>query len=337
MVTRPRAGAATTPASADDAAGDAQAPWRHHNLLDVDVLSPAEIERLLQSAAAMEEVLQRRVARTPTLRGVTLVTLFYEASTRTRASFELAGKVLGADVVNLSSGGSSVEKGESLVDTVRTIEAIGADVVVMRHPQAGAPYLAARHCEAHLINAGDGAHAHPTQALLDAYTLRKALGTLQGKRICIVGDIKHSRVARSNLWALSALGAEVTLVGPRSLMPPALDQEHPFGLPAVTVEHDLDRALDGADAVMALRLQRERAAGVQVPSIREYARRYQVTQARLARAKKGAPVLHPGPMNEGVEIAPEVAEGVQSEIERQVQHGVAVRMAVLYLIVRGGA
>ena len=284
----------------------------------------------------MEEVLHRRVARTPTLRGVTLVTIFYEASTRTRASFELAGKVLGADVINLSAGGSSVEKGESLIDTVRTIEAIGADIVVMRHPQAGAPYVAARHSEAHLINAGDGAHAHPTQALLDAYTLRKSLGTVEGKRICIVGDIKHSRVVRSNLWTLSKLGAMVTLVGPQSLMPPGLNQDHPLGLPGVTVEHDLDRALEGADAVMALRLQRERAASAQVPSVREYSRRYQITQDRLMLARPGAPVLHPGPMNEGVEIAPAVAQGLQSEIERQVQHGVAVRMAVLYLLARGG-
>lgn len=336
MITQPRTEAPASPASASDPTNQ-QVSWRHRHLLDVDALDTAEIERLLQSTAAMEEVLQRRVARTPALRGITVVTLFYEASTRTRASFELAGKILGADVINLSAKGSSVEKGESLIDTVRTIGAIGADIVVMRHPQAGAPYLAARHSAARIINAGDGTHAHPTQALLDAYTLQKALGELQGKRICIVGDIKHSRVARSNLWILTRLGAAVTLVAPQSLLPPGLNQNHPLGLPAVRIDDDLDRALEGADAVMALRLQRERAAGVQVPSLREYARRYQITRERLGLARDNAPVLHPGPLNEGVEISPDVARGLQSEIERQVQHGVAVRMAVLYLLARGGA
>ena len=336
MITQPRTQAPASSASADDPTSE-QASWRHRHLLDVDALDTAEIERLLQSTAAMEEVLQRRVARTPTLRGITVVTLFFEASTRTRASFELAGKILGADVINLSATGSSVEKGESLIDTIRTIGAIGADLVVMRHSQAGAPYLAARHSASHIINAGDGTHAHPTQALLDAYTLQKALGGLQGKRICIVGDIKHSRVARSNLWTLTRLGATVTLVGPRSLLPSGLNQNHPLGLPAVSIDDDLDRALEGADAVMALRLQHERAAGVQVPSLREYARRYQITRERLALAQENAPVLHPGPLNEGVEISPDVAHGLQSEIERQVQHGVAVRMAVLYLLARGGA
>lgn len=336
MITQPRTQAPASSIPADDPTSE-QVSWRHRHLLDIDALDTAEIERLLQSTAAMEEVLQRRVARTPTLRGITVVTLFYEASTRTRASFELAGKILGADVINLSATGSSVEKGESLIDTVRTIGAIGADIAVMRHSQAGAPYLAARHSAARIINAGDGTHAHPTQALLDAYTLQKALGGLQGKRICIVGDIKHSRVARSNLWTLTRLGATVTLVGPRSLLPPGLNQNHPLGLPAAGIDDDLDRALEGADAVMALRLQHERAAGVQVPSLREYARRYQITRERLGLARENAPVLHPGPLNEGIEVSPDVAHGLQSEIERQVQHGVAVRMAVLYLLARGGA
>lgn len=282
----------------------------------------------------MEEVLTRRVPRTPTLRGVTLFTLFYEASTRTRAAFELAGKVLGADVVNVSAGESSVEKGESLIDTVRTLQATGANVIAIRHPQAGAPYLAAQHCDAHVINAGDGAHAHPTQALLDAYTLRKALGSLHGKRICIVGDIRHSRVARSNIWALSTLGASLTLVAPRPLLPAGLNSDDPLGLPPVAVDADLDHAIEGADAVMTLRLQHERMQSGLLPSRREYAQRYQITSERMQRAAKGSIVLHPGPIHEGVEIAPDVAHGAQSVIEQQVRHGVAVRMAVLYLLTR---
>ena len=334
MVAKPPANAsqAAEAAPTEAATPVAAAAWRRRHLLDVDVLTREEILLVLDTAAAMEEVLQRRVARTPALRGVTIFNLFYEASTRTRASFELAGKVLGADVINLSDGGSSVEKGESLVDTVRTIEAIGADVLVMRHPASGAPYLAARHTAAHVINAGDGLHAHPTQALLDAYTLHKSLGPLEGKRVCIIGDIKHSRVARSNVWALSKLGARVTLVGPATLMPAGLNQAGPFALPSVEVDDDLDRATAGADALMALRLQRERMQGALLPSEREYARRYQITAARLGRAAVNAVVLHPGPMNEGVEIAPEVAHGLQSQVERQVRHGVAVRMAVLYLL-----
>ena len=321
--------------------GDRASPsWEHDHLLDVDTLSRGDIVTVLDTAEAMEEVLQRRVARTPALRGVTVFNLFYEASTRTRASFELAGKVLGADVINMAGSGSSVEKGESLIDTVATIRAIGADVIVLRHPSGGAPYLAAQHSEAHVVNAGDGLHAHPTQALLDAFTLRRRLGNLEGKRICLVGDIKHSRVARSNVWALSTLGMEVTLVCPRTLLPTGLNVDGSasgarLALPRVRLEEDLDRAIVGADAVMALRLQQERMRGAFVPSLREFSRRYQITAERLSRAHAGAPVLHPGPMNEGVEIAPDVAHGMQSEVERQVSHGVAVRMAVLYLLTRG--
>jgi len=315
----------------------ASSSWAHAHLLDVDVLSRDDILTVLDTAAAMEEVLERRVARTPALRGVTVFNLFYEASTRTRASFELAGKVLGADVINMTGSGSSVEKGESLMDTVATIRAIGADVIVMRHPSGGAPYLAAQHSEAHVVNAGDGLHAHPTQALLDAFTLRRRLGDLAGKRICLIGDIKHSRVARSNIWALSTLGMEVTLVGPRTLLPDGLNADDPLALPQVRLEEDLDRAIVGADAVMALRLQHERMQGAFLPSLREFSRRYQITPERLQRARPEAAVLHPGPMNEGVEIAPDVAHGMQSEVERQVSHGVAVRMAVLYLLTQGVA
>ena len=311
--------------------------WTHRHLLDVDILALADLELILNTAVGMLEVLHRRVPRTPALRGVTVMNLFYEASTRTRASFEVAGKVLGADVINLTGSGSSVEKGESLIDTVRTVRAIGAGVIIMRHPASGAPYVAAQHTDAHVINAGDGIHAHPTQALLDAFTLRRALGSIAGKRVCIVGDIKHSRVARSNLWALTALGADVTLVSPRTLLPEGLDGRDPLGLPRVTVEPDLDRAIAGADAVMALRLQHERMRSALLPSLREYATRYQINHERLSRAAPHAVVLHPGPMNEGVEIAQDVAYGPQSHVERQVEYGVAIRMAVLYLLARTAA
>jgi aspartate carbamoyltransferase catalytic subunit len=319
---------------------DARA-WRRKHLLDLDDFTPDELELVFETTDAMREVLSREVPRLPTLRGTTVVTLFYEASTRTRASFELAGKALGADVINLAASTSSVQKGESLIDTVRTIQAIGADVLVIRHSASGAPYLAARHLDCHVVNAGDGWHAHPTQALLDLYTMRARLGTLRGRKVVIVGDIAHSRVARSNLWALTALGAEVVVCGPPTLLPVGLDgctreDGEERGLPPVRVEYDLDRAIEGADVVMALRLQRERQQAGLLPSLREYARLYQVNSERLARAKPDAVVMHPGPMNEGVEISAEVAHGTRSLIEEQVTNGVAVRMAVLYLLVRGG-
>ena len=317
------------------------ATWRRRHLLDLDDFSAAEIEQVLQTTDTMKEVLARDVPRVPTLRGTTIVTLFYEASTRTRASFELAGKVLGADVINIASSGSSVQKGESLVDSIRTIQAIGADLLVLRHGSSGAPYLAAREANLHVVNAGDGWHAHPTQALLDLYTIRSRFGDLHGRRVVIVGDIAHSRVARSNLWGLTAMGAEVVVCGPPTLLPAGLngaiarDGAEERDLPPVRVEHDLDRAIEGADIVMALRLQQERQHAGLLPSLREYARLYQVNSERLARAKPGAFVLHPGPMNEGVEISAEVAHGTRSLIEEQVANGVAVRMAVLYLLLHG--
>jgi aspartate carbamoyltransferase catalytic subunit len=313
--------------------------WSRRHVLDLDDFTADEITLVMETADVMREVLSRDVPRLPTLRGTTVVTLFYEPSTRTRASFELAGKALGADVINLSASGSSVEKGESLLDTVRTLQAIGADILVMRHSRSGAPYLAARHLQAAVVNAGDGWHAHPTQALLDLYTMRRHLGNLHGRKVTIVGDIMHSRVARSNLWGLTALGAEVVVCGPPTLIPTGLGRAVHEGcetaLPPVRVEHDLRRALEGADVVMALRLQSERMRAGLIPSLREYSRRYEITSERLRWAKPNALVMHPGPMNEGVEIAPDVAYSVQSRIEEQVTNGVAVRMAILYLLRTG--
>jgi aspartate carbamoyltransferase catalytic subunit len=312
---------------------DEERVWRRRHVLDLDDFSADEIELVLETTTAMKEVLARDVPRAPALRGTTIVTLFYEASTRTRASFELAGKVLGADVINLTSSGSSVEKGESLIDTVRTLQAIGAQVLVMRHSMSGAPYLAAEHCDAKVINAGDGWHAHPTQGLLDLYTLRSRVGELRGRRIVIVGDVAHSRVARSDIWGLTRLGAEVVVCAPPTLLPAELGKaSEDEGLPPLTIETDLDKAVCGADAVMTLRLQHERMTGGLLPSLREYSRLYQINEARMAKANPGAPVLHPGPMNEGVEISAALAHGASSMIEEQVQNGVAVRMALLYLM-----
>ncbi len=320
---------------------ETDARWTRRHLLDVDELSRDEIELLMQTTEAMAEVLRRDVPRVPALRGRTVVTLFYEASTRTRASFELAGKALGADVINVAASGSSVEKGESLIDTVRTLQAVGADALVMRHGLSGAPYLVARNVQASVINAGDGWHAHPTQALLDLYTMRSHLGDLRGRKVVIVGDIAHSRVARSNIWALAGVGAEVTICAPPTLLPaglrPGSDRAEDLALPPVTVETDIDIAISGADVVMALRLQKERMSSGLLPSLREYATLYQLTEKRLAKAAPGALVMHPGPINEGVEISPAVASSLQSVIEEQVTNGVAVRMAVLYLVCRGRA
>jgi aspartate carbamoyltransferase catalytic subunit len=274
--------------------------------------------------------------------------MFYEPSTRTRVSFELAAKALGADTVSVTATGSSVSKGESLIDTLRTLQALGADTVVIRHPQAGAPYVVADQVAASVVNAGDGWHAHPTQALLDLFTIKERLGRVAGLRVAIVGDILHSRVARSNLWGLTRMGAQVVLCGPPTLLPPSSfgparqarvdglgsEASPPIGPPPwpVEVEYRLDRALEGADVVMALRLQTERQADGLLPSVREYVRLYGLTEERLTRAKPGALVMHPGPMNEGVEIDPRVARSAQSVIEDQVTNGVAVRMALLYLL-----
>lgn len=305
------------------------------NVLDLDDFSREEIEEVLQNANVMKEVLGRDIRKAPTLRGKTIYTLFYEASTRTRASFEQAGKIMSADVINVSSGGSSVEKGESLYDTALTLQAMKADVIIVRHAHPGAPYFLVRNLRASVINAGDGAHAHPTQALLDLYTIRSRLGRIHGLKTVIVGDILYSRVARSNLWGLRKMGAQVTVCAPPTLLPPdflrGFSDAHPFA--GVTVETNVDAALEGADVVMALRLQLERQKAGHLPSLREYSRMYGIDARRMRLAKPNALVMHPGPMNEGVEIDAEVAHGASSVIEEQVTNGIAVRMALLYSLV----
>jgi aspartate carbamoyltransferase catalytic subunit len=269
-----------------------------------------------------------------------VVNLFYEVSTRTRVSFEVAAKTLGADVVNVSASGSSVEKGETLLDTVRTLRALGADMLVMRHKDSGAPYTVAQHLDIPVINAGDGLHAHPTQALLDAYTIRERFGRIDGLRAVIVGDIAHSRVARSNAWGLRMLGADVTFCGPPTMLPPTTLGDGSASPWDVRVDVDLDRAIQGVDVIMPLRIQLERQEGNSIASLRSYARDYGITRQRLAQAAPQAIVMHPGPMNEGVEIDADVAHGPQSTVQDQVSNGVAVRMAVLYLLMaatHGGA
>ena len=310
--------------------------WRHRHLLDVDGLSVEDIDLVMRTADAMREVLARPIAKVPALRGRNVTILFYEASTRTRVSFEVAAKNLSADVVNIAASTSSVSKGESLVDTVRTVEALGAQMLVMRHSVSGAPYLAAEVFGGSVLNGGDGWHAHPTQALLDLYTMRAHLpgGSVAGRKIVILGDVLHSRVARSNIWTLTAAGADLWLCGPATLLR-GFEAWAGRGAAAgrrFNVTTSIDEALRDADVVMALRIQRERMASGLLPSLREYAARYGLTAARLATAKPGALVMHPGPMNEGVEIAPDVAAGAQSVITDQVTNGVAIRMALLYLL-----
>lgn len=306
-------------------------PLARKDLLDLDDFSSEEITLLLETTAAMTEILSRPIRRVPTLRGKTIVNMFYEASTRTRSSFELAAKNLSADLVNVSASQSSVEKGESLIDTMRTLQALGADMLVMRHWEAGAPYLAASWLQASVINAGDGWHAHPSQALLDLYTVQERRGSIEGLKLVIVGDILHSRVARSNLWGFGKLGARVVLCGPPTLVTPDI-LGIAENLPWVTISYDLDEAIADADVVMMLRLQRERMASGLLPSLREYAARFGLTQKRMRRARPNALIMHPGPMNQGVEITPELAYSEQAVIEEQVTNGVAVRMAIFYLL-----
>lgn len=314
-------------------------PWvgRRH-MLDLDDFTREEIELIFETADEMQEVLSRPIPRLPTLRGRSVVNLFYEPSTRTRVSFEVSAKNLGADVVNVSASGSSVEKGESLVDTVRTLRALGADLLVVRHQDSGAPYIVAQHTDISVVNAGDGTHAHPTQALLDAYTIREHFGRLDGLRVLIVGDIAHSRVARSDAWAFTTLGAQVTFCGPPTLLPSTLlSGDRGCGPWPVDVALDLDRAITGVDVVMPLRVQLERQEGSRLASLREYARDYGINRARLERAAPEAILMHPGPMNEGVEVDPDVAHGDRSVIQEQVTNGVAIRMAVIYLLMMATA
>jgi len=310
--------------------------WPHRHLLDTDVLTWGQIELVLDTARHMAGIVARERPRSSALRGVGVTNLFYEASTRTRVSFEVAAKHLSADVVNVAVSGSSIEKGESLLDTMRTLEALGARILVMRHAASGAPYLVAREFGGAVVNAGDGWHAHPTQALLDLFTLLRHVpgGSLQGRKVVILGDVLHSRVARSNLWTLSAAGADVWVCGPSTLLR-GFESWAAAGVAGerrFTVTTDVRAALVDADAVMALRVQKERMASGLLPSLGEYAARFGLTRERLAAASPECIVMHPGPMNEGVEIAADVATGPASVVTEQVANGVAVRMAVLALV-----
>jgi aspartate carbamoyltransferase catalytic subunit len=304
----------------------------NRHLLSGADLDAATATLILDTAAEMATVAGREVKKLPALRGRTVVNLFYEDSTRTRISFEAAAKRLSADVINFSAKGSSVSKGESLKDTALTLQAMGADAVVIRHPASGAPHRLATWVNGSVVNAGDGTHEHPTQALLDAYTMRARLGRLAGLHVAVVGDVLHSRVARSNVLLLTTLGAKVTLVGPPTLIPVHIGTAL---APGVQVCYDLDAVLPAADVVMMLRVQRERMADAYFPSAREYARRYGLDGPRLRRMPEHAIVMHPGPMNRGMEIAAEVADSPRSTIVEQVANGVSVRMAVLYLLLGG--
>jgi aspartate carbamoyltransferase catalytic subunit len=301
------------------------------HLLSIADLGAEGIEEIMRMTDSFVEVGARAIPKVPALRGKTVVSLFYEDSTRTRLSFETAAKRLSADVMTFSVSTSSVKKGESLKDTVETIEAMGIDAIVVRHASAGVPWQVAQWVDASVVNGGDGWHEHPTQALLDCYTIRRALGGLDGRRVAIVGDIKHSRVARSNVLAFTALGAEVTLVAPPTLLPPSLE-----GWP-VAASTDLDAVLPKCDVVYLLRMQRERMQEALLPSLREYTARWGLTRERATLLPDDAVVLHPGPMNRGVEIAADVAELPRALVTQQVANGVAVRMAVLYLLLGSGA
>ncbi len=296
------------------------------DLIGLAGLSREQITSILDVAEPLREISERAIKKVPTLRGMTVVNLFFEPSTRTRISFEFAEKRMSADTVNVASSGSSVSKGETLVDTARNLEAMRIDMVVVRHGASGAARFLAERIESNVINAGDGTHEHPTQGLLDLLTLRQRFGSLEGRRVCIVGDVLHSRVARSNLWGLKALGADVAVCGPRSLLPNAI---HEMG---VQVFDRIEAAIEWAEALNVLRLQLERMQAGYIPSLREYNRVFGVTRARLEAAPRDLLILHPGPMNRGVEIDSDVADGPHSVILDQVTNGVAVRMAVLYLL-----
>jgi len=300
--------------------------WTKKDLLGLEDLNREELELILDTADSFKEVSSREIKKVPALRGKTVVNLFYEPSTRTRVSFEVAAKRLSADVINIASETSSVRKGETLIDTGRNIEALKVDIIVMRHNYSGAAIMLARHVKASVVNAGDGWHEHPTQALLDIFTLKEKLGKIEGLKVSIVGDIAHSRVARSNIWGLTKLGAKVTVCAPKMLIPVGIEQM------GVTVSHDIDQALGVADAVNVLRMQFERDGENAFPKQLEYFKNFGITEERLEKAKKDIIVMHPGPINRGIEMSSEVADGQNSVILEQVTNGIAVRMSVLFLV-----
>ena len=305
--------------------------WHRKHLLDIERLSAEEITTVLDTAREFKAVGERAIKKVPALQGKTVVNFFVEPSTRTRVSFELSAKRLSADIINFSVDASSFQKGESLKDTARTLEALNADVIVIRHKAAGAPHFLARFLNAHVVNAGDGAHEHPTQALLDTFTIREKKGEISGLNVTILGDILYSRVARSNIWALRKLGANITLCGPSTLVPKVFEQM------GCRVTYDLDEALADADVINLLRIQHERQRKTMFPSIGEYASLFGLNRSRLAKTKPDAMIMHPGPMNRGVEIESEIADCPRAVILEQVTNGIAIRMAVLYLVNGGNA
>jgi aspartate carbamoyltransferase catalytic subunit len=299
------------------------------NLLDLTGVDKQDITTILDTAESLKEINKRAIKKVPTLRGKTHVNLFFEPSTRTRMSFELAGKRLSADTVNFSPSTSSLSKGETLIDTVRNIQAMRPDILVMRHKSAGAPHLISKMVPTPIINAGDGAHAHPTQALLDMFSVREKLSGLDGKKVVIIGDISNSRVARSNIEGFTTMGADVWVCGPPTLIPPGIEKI------GAKVSYDLDNVIEDADVIMMLRIQLERGSGTRFPSLREYSIRYGINMKRLERTREDVLIMHPGPVNRGVEISPDVADGPRSIILDQVENGVAVRMALLFLLCGG--
>jgi aspartate carbamoyltransferase catalytic subunit len=300
--------------------------WQRKDLLGLEELTKQEIELVLSTAESFKEVSTREIKKVPALRGKTVVNLFYEPSTRTRVSFEVAAKRLSADVITIATETSSVKKGETLIDTGKNIQALKADIIVVRHNCSGAAVMLARHVDLSVVNAGDGWHEHPTQALLDLFTLKEKLKKIAGLRVSIVGDIAHSRVARSNIWGLTKLGAKVTVCAPAMLIPPGAEQM------GVRVTHDIDEALKEADAINILRMQFERDEQAVFPQQLEYFKNFGITPERLKKAKEKIVVMHPGPLNRGIEISSEVADGANSVILEQVTNGIAIRMAVLYLV-----
>jgi aspartate carbamoyltransferase catalytic subunit len=300
--------------------------WKKKDLLDLESLSTGEIELILETTDSFKEISQRPIKKVPTLRGQTVVLFFFEPSTRTRTSFELAAKRMSADIVNIQTSSSSLTKGETLKDTARNIEAMKVNIIIMRHSSSGAPHLLARSVGPSIINAGDGSHEHPTQGLLDIFTIKEHKKKIEGLNVSIIGDIAHSRVARSNIWGLTKLGANVTVCGPATLMPPEIEKL------GVKVTYDMREAIEGADVINMLRMQLERQGQNLFPSIRDYAEHFGLDADKMKAAKKDVLIMHPGPINRGVEITPEVADGPYSVILEQVTNGIAVRMAVLYLV-----